>query len=157
MNKLAVVFTVGQVIIFPYYLFWLKELALTYTLFALLFAVHSFAAALGYMVCKRWTVREIRFLYVVTGLFYLTVPFILSVYVVVLLQVALGMSQGYFRAWHIQQASYQLNAVQHYVAVGIAMLGLAFIQVMMPALVVAGFGVLLVFGGLLYRRKGDVR
>lgn len=149
MNKLPVIFTVGQVIIFPYYLFWLKELTLTYTLFALLFALHSFAAALGYMLCKRWTARNVRFLYIGSGLLYLAVPFIRSVYVVVFLQVALGMSQGYFRAWHSRQVSYQLQAVQHYVAVGCVMLGLAFIQVMMPAVVVAGFGVVLIVGGLL--------
>ena len=47
---LPLVVTVGQVAIFPYYIIWLKEVSLTFTLFAWLFAAFSFAAAWGYRV-----------------------------------------------------------------------------------------------------------
>jgi hypothetical protein len=42
------VLSVGQVVIFPYYILWLKEASLTFTLFTWLFAAFSFSAALGY-------------------------------------------------------------------------------------------------------------
>lgn len=150
---MPVLYTVGQVIIFPYYIIWLKELALTYTLFALLFAVHAFAAALGYCLCKRMYVKQASFIYVTSGLLYLSVFAISTIYAVVLLQIALGLTQGYFRAWHIKQASYSLNAVQHYVAVGVSMLVLAFIQIITPSFVIALFGVLLITGSLLSHKK----
>ena len=154
---MPVLFTVGQVIIFPYYILWLKELALTYTIFALLFAVHSFAAALGYMVGKRILLQTSAFLYIVSGLLYSTVFFIDSVYVVILLQLALGFLQGYFRAWHMAQNSYQTNAVQHYIAVGAVMLVLAFVHIISPVIVISSFGGIMVMGGLiLLLSKGKV-
>ncbi|MER1985246.1 MAG: hypothetical protein ABS948_05060 [Solibacillus sp.] len=152
-NPMPVLFTVGQVIIFPYYILWLKELSLTYTLFALLFAVHSFAAALGYSVCQRWMLRRASLFYIASGLLYLSVFTISTIYAVVVLQIALGMSQGYFRAWHVQQVSYKVNAVQHYLAVGIIMVALAFIQIIAPAVLIASFGVVLCVGGVLSNKK----
>ena len=44
---LPLIVTVGQVVIFPYYIIWLKEISLTFTLFAWFFAAFSFAAAWG--------------------------------------------------------------------------------------------------------------
>lgn len=145
---MPVVLTVGQVIIFPYYIVWLKELALTYTLFALLFAVHAFAAAAGYFICQRWSMSHMRPFYVGSGLLYLAVFFISTVEAVVLLQIALGMSQGYFRAWHVKQVSYSINAVQHYIVVGSMMLLLAFAPIILPSLLIACFGVVLLLGGM---------
>lgn len=152
-NPMPVLFTVGQVIIFPYYILWLKELSLTYTLFALLFAVHAFAAALGYSVCQRWMLQRAGFFYIVSGLLYLSVFTITTIDAVVLLQMALGMSQGYFRAWHVQQVSYKGNAVQHYLAVGTIMLALAFLQILAPAVLIASFGVVLCVGGIFSKKK----
>lgn len=154
---LPILFTVGQVIVFPYYIIWLKEMALTYTLFALLFALHSFAAALGYVVCKRWTVKNSGFLYVMSGFVYLSVFAIMNVYTVVLVQLALGFSQGYFRAWHITQKSYQANAVLHYIAVGIVMLMFAFIHIISPVVLIASFGFMLFIGGSIMMFRESIK
>lgn len=153
---LPVLFTVGQVIIFPYYILWLKELALTYTLFALLFAVHSFAAALGYVVCKRVLLQTSAPIYISSGLLYSAVFVIDCVYGALLLQLALGFLQGYFRAWHMMQPSYQANAVQHYIAVGVVMLMLAFVHILSPVMVIGSFGVVIVICGLVLLQKRNI-
>ncbi|WP_088104025.1 hypothetical protein [Halalkalibacter urbisdiaboli] len=158
---IPLIVTVGQVAVFPYYIIWLKEVSLTYTLFAWLFAVFSFAAAWGYCVFQSEKIRKpsIAFCYIAMGIVYLVVGNInISVdflpYIAILLQVCLGFLQGYFRAWHIKQRAYRLHAVQHYLLVGLTMIVLSFIMIISPVVVILTFGVVLfVCGGskLLHR------
>lgn len=148
-----IIFTVGQVIVFPYYILWLKDAALTYTLFALLFAVHSFAGALGYMFYKKFQLEHIGPLYISNGLIYVGLGlcaylFEGSIVFVVVVQVCLGLLQGYFKAWHVRQNRYHLDAVHHYIIVGLVMMGIAFMNIFSPVLIIISFGFILLVGGL---------
>lgn len=51
--------------------------------------------------------------------------------------------QGYFRAWHIEQKTYKLHAVNHYLIVGVTMIGLSFVQIVSPVIFIMAFGALL--------------
>lgn len=162
---LPLVVTVGQVVIFPYYIIWLKEVSLTFTLFAWLFAAFSFAAAWGYRVFqskKNKNNSYIPFIYAGMGFLYILVGCIKNSfeplpYVVLLLQVILGFLQGYFRAWHIEQKAYHLHIVHHYLIVGITMIGLSFVKIISPVFFITVFGSLLCMCGLwdLIRKKGS--
>ncbi len=73
---IPLIITVGQVAVFPYYIIWLKEVTLTFTLFAWLFAVHSFSAAWGYRVFqlkKNKGKSNISLIYLGMGCIYLFV------------------------------------------------------------------------------------
>ncbi|MFD1737337.1 hypothetical protein ACFSCX_12305 [Bacillus salitolerans] len=148
--------TVGQVVIFPYYIIWLKQVSLTYTLFAWFFAAFSFAAAWGYKVkmSKRGNNDKILpFIYAGMGFIYIFVgmidhSFSYLPYIALLIQISLGFLQGYFRAWHIRQKLYSLNTVHHYVIVGCTMIGLSFIKVLSPHFFLIIFGVILSICGV---------
>lgn len=162
MNKdskhyIPLIVTVGQVVIFPYYIIWLKQVSFSYTLFAWLFALFSFAAAWGYRSFqskKRTSKHFIPFVYLIMGTAYLLVGLMnLSSqwlpYAALFLQILLGFLQGYFRAWHSVQKSYRLHVANHYLLVGFVMIGLSFIKVVSPAVFLSLFGVVLVAcGGL---------
>lgn len=163
MKNIPLYITVGQVAILPYYIIWLKEASMTYTLFAWFFAMFSFAAALGYRVYqKKKNKRQslIFLVYIGMGAVYLLVglirsPFDALPYVVLLIQVLLGFLQGYFRAWHIGQKEYHLHAVHHYLLVGCAMLGLSLVHVLSPGFFLNLFGCLLMVCaiGEIFRKK----
>lgn len=142
--------TVGQVVIFPYYIIWLKQVSLTFTLFAWFFAAFSFAAAWGYQLQQsKQQAGRISFIYIGMGAVYLTAgmldrPFGSLPGIVLLLQILLGLLQGYFRAWHAKQDTYHLHAVHHYMMVGAAMIGFSFVKVVSPGLFIG------LFGGLLF-------
>lgn len=160
---IPLVVTVGQVAIFPYYIVWLKEVSLTFTLFAWLFAAFSFAAAWGYRVFqskKNQNNAYMPFIYAGMGCVYILVGCIKNSfetlpYAVLLLQVLLGLLQGYFRAWHIEQKTYHLHAVHHYLIVGVTMIGLSFIKIISPTVFLTVFGILLCMCGFwdLIRKK----
>ncbi|AXH99041.1 hypothetical protein DV702_04405 [Sporosarcina sp. PTS2304] len=145
------VVTVGQVVIFPYYIIWLKQVSLTFTLFAWFFAAFSFAAAFGYQLFqskKDQKSSSIVFIYAGMGIVYLFSSRIHHTsdnlpYIVLLLQVCLGLLQGYFRAWHTMQEGYHVHAVHHYLIVGFAMIGFSFVKVISPSVFIALFGIIL--------------
>lgn len=155
MNKtekyLPLFVTVGQVVIFPYYIIWLKEASLTFTLFALLFAVFSFSAAWGYSVFQKKKDKEKHHLYLIyfgMAIVYLIVGYSNEIsdalsYLTLLLQVIIGYLQGYFRSWHVHQKSYSIHAVHHYLLVGVSMITLSFIHIISPVLFIRAFGWLL--------------
>jgi hypothetical protein len=148
---LPLVVTVGQVAVFPYYIVWLKEVSLTFTLFAWFFASFSFAAAWGYRVFqtkKNKSISYIPYVYIAMGIAYILVGFTKTSfeylpYVVLLLQVILGFLQGYFRAWHFEQKTYHLHAVHHYLIIGFTMIGFSFITIVSPVFFISIFGALL--------------
>ncbi|WP_299094236.1 hypothetical protein [uncultured Metabacillus sp.] len=145
---IPLIVTVGQVAIFPYYIVWLKEISLTFTLFAWLFAAFSFAAAWGYRVFqsqKNKNNSNIPFIYAGMGFVYIFVgcikdSFEFLPYTALLLQIILGFLQGYFRAWHIEQKTYRLHAVNHYLIVGVTMIGFSFVKIISPAVFITFFG-----------------
>jgi hypothetical protein len=158
MNRLIpLIITVGQVVVFPYYVIWLKGVSLTFTLFAWLFATHSFSAAWGYRTFqskKNKQKSHIAFVYLGMGCAYLVVGQVniemeLLPYIALILQVLLGFLQGYFRAWHVEQDSYHLHAVNHYILVGIIMISLSFIKIISPVVIISMFGWLLCGFGFL--------
>jgi hypothetical protein len=148
---IPLVLTVGQVAIFPYYILWLKEVSLTFTLFAWFFAIFSFAAALGYRVFQTKKDKNKSFIslvYLGMGLVYIFAGSInnsheILPYLVVFLQVVLGFLQGYFRAWHIGQKNYHIHAIHHYLMVGVSMICFSFIYVLSPRVFIVMFGGLL--------------
>ncbi|AZB42440.1 hypothetical protein CEF21_09135 [Bacillus sp. FJAT-42376] len=148
--------TAGQVVIFPYYIVWLKEVSAGYSLFAWLFAAFSFSAAWGYSTFsnkKKKRNSNLSFLYLGMGSVYLTAglmpfPIWLLPYAALVLQIGLGFMQGYFRAWHIEEPSYRIHAVNHYMAVGIIMFGISFVKVFSPAFFLILFGAVLIVSGL---------
>ncbi|RIJ66917.1 hypothetical protein [Rummeliibacillus sp. POC4] len=157
-NRLIpLIITVGQVVVFPYYVIWLKGVSLTFTLFAWLFATHSFSAAWGYRTFqtkKNKQKSHISFVYFGMGCAYLVVgqfniEMDLLPYIALILQVLLGFLQGYFRAWHVEQDSYHLHAVNHYILVGWIMISLSFIKIISPVVIISMFGWLLCGCGLL--------
>lgn len=166
MKNIPLIVTVGQVAIFPYYIIWLKEASMTYTLFAWFFAMFSFAAAWGYRVYQTKKNKQrslIYFIYAGMGAVYLGVglirtPFDSLPYVVLLIQVLLGFLQGYFRAWHIEQKEYHLHAVHHYLLVGCAMIGLSLIHVLSPSFFLNLLGCLLLICAVreIFRKKDDI-
>ncbi len=148
---IPLIITVGQVAVFPYYIIWLKGVTLTYTLFAWLFAIHSFSAAWGYRVFQVKKSKEksyISLVYFGMGCTYLFVSQLNSAYEILLyialgLQVLLGFLQGYFRAWHVEQDTYHLHAVNHYIIVGLIMISLSFVKIISPVVFISLFGWLL--------------
>lgn len=148
---LPLIVTVGQVVIFPYYIIWLKEVSLTFTLFAWFFAAFSFAAAWGYRIAqsrKKKGRSYIAIIYAGMGIVYVSIGSIkysseILPYVVLLLQVILGLLQGYFRAWHAEQDTYHLHAIHHYLLVGFAMIGFSFVKIISPVVFITTFGMLM--------------
>lgn len=153
---IPLVITVGQVVIFPYYILWLKQASLTFTLFTWLFAAFSFSAAFGYRVYQTRTKHENSFLsvvYIGMGLVYvfaslLDIPLEQLPYYALIFQVALGFLQGYHHAWHIEQKAFRLHAIHHYLTVGIIMVSLSFVKMVTPIIFIAAFGVVLVICGI---------
>lgn len=148
MRFLPLVVTVGNVLVFPYYIIWLRNVTLTFPMFAWMFALHSFSAALGYQICVKKPSKSIYWIYGVYAAAFIFVG--LSsfwtfdyMYATVGVQILLGFTQGYFRAWHIMQPFYKLHAVSNYLLVGFAMLGLSFIQIVTPQLILLIFGLIL--------------
>ncbi|MFC0273413.1 hypothetical protein ACFFIX_18595 [Metabacillus herbersteinensis] len=164
---LPLVVTVGQVAIFPYYIVWLKEVSLTFTLFAWLFAAFSFAAAWGYRIFqskKNKNNSYISFIYTGMGVVYILVGCIKNSleflpYAALLLQIILGFLQGYFRAWHIEQKTYRLHTVHHYLIVGVTMIGFSFVRIISPVVFITVFGSLLCvcgFWSFIRKKKAEV-
>ncbi len=160
---LPLIVTVGQVVLFPYYIIWLKQVSLTFTLFAWFFAAFSFAAAFGYQTYQSKKNKDQSYIvltYAGMGIVYLVIGSRQNSteslpYIVLLLQVILGILQGYFRAWHTEQETYHLHAVHHYLIVGFMMIGFSFIKVISPAVFITIFGFLLCICGLWeFIRKG---
>ncbi|GEK35027.1 hypothetical protein [Kurthia sibirica] len=155
------VMTVGSALVFPYYIIWLKNSSLTFPMFAWFFAIHSFAAALGYVVCHKWSTPSIYWLYGVMGLVFVGVGFSennmsVFLYLVLMTQLILGFLQGYFRAWHITQPLYSIHAVSNYLLVGFAMLGVSFIRFVSPQQIILLFGIVLIvcfFSGAVCEKK----
>ena len=153
---LPLILTVGQVVIFPYYILWLKQVSFTFTLFAWFFAAFSFAAAWGYRMYQTKKNKEqshIYIVYVSMGIVYLIIGSInrsydYLPYMVLPLQVSLGVLQGYFRAWHSEQATYHLHAVHHYLIVGFMMIGFSFFKVISPVIFIIIFGFVLCICGV---------
>ncbi len=153
---IPLVVTVGQVAIFPYYIIWLKEVSLTFTLFAWLFAAFSFSAAFGYRIYAAVKNRQqsyiaaiyigMGFLYLLAGL--LDSPAAALPYAALFLQVCLGFLQGYFRAWHIEQKTYRIHAVHQYLTVGAVMIALSFVKTISPFIFIMVFGTVLLICGL---------
>ncbi|MED4531836.1 hypothetical protein ABET51_04030 [Metabacillus fastidiosus] len=152
---IPLVVTVGQVAIFPYYILWLKEVSLTFTLFAWFFAIFSFSAAWGYWIFQSKKNKHnsyISFIYTGMGCVYILIgcinnSFEILPYVVLPLQVILGLLQGYFRAWHIKQKTYHLHTVHHYLIVGFMMIGFSFVKIISPVVFITIFGLLLCICG----------
>lgn len=165
-HYIPLVVTVGQVVIFPYYILWLKQASLTFTLFTWLFAAFSFSAAFGYRVYQTRTKHVKSFLplvYIGMGLVYvfaalLDIPLEQLPYFALIFQVALGFLQGYHHAWHIEQKAFRLHAIHHYLIVGIIMVCLSFVKMVTPIIFIAAFGVVLVICGvwLLFQKKKDL-
>lgn len=153
---LPLVVTVGQVVVFPYYIIWLKQVSLTFTLFAWFFAAFSFAAAWGYRTFQSKKNKERSYIFVVyagMGMVYILIGYATNSYeslpyIVLLLQVILGLLQGYFRAWHTEQETYHLHAVHHYLIVGFMMIGFSFLKIISPVVFLTIFGFLLLLCSL---------
>lgn len=148
MRFLPLILTVGNVLAFPYYIMWLRNVTLTLPMFALMFALHSFAAAVGYQLCVKRPTKNIAWVYGVIATLYLIVGqsaklAVDLMYVTVVIQILLGFVQGYFRAWHVNQPFYKLHAVSNYLLVGFAMLGLSFIKIIAPQFILLLFGIIL--------------
>ncbi|HZH60820.1 MAG TPA: hypothetical protein VEY70_14855 [Metabacillus sp.] len=163
-ENLPLVVTVGQVVIFPYYIIWLKEISYTYTLFAWFFAGFSFSAAWGYRVyqSKKKELLSISSVYLCMGIIYLSIYFMngeieILPYFALFIQILLGFLQGYFRAWHIKQASYTLHAVHHYLFVGVSMIGLSFINILSPVAFLTCFGAFLLICGIVGMIQSGVK
>nr|WP_263327121.1 hypothetical protein [Neobacillus sp. Marseille-Q6967] len=159
------VVSVGQVVIFPYYILWLKEASLTFTLFTWFFASFSFSAALGYRLFqarKKPANSYIPFIYMGMGCVYILVGNIKSSfevlpYIALLFQVLFGLLQGYHHAWHIEQNAYRLHAIHHYLLVGMIMVVLSIVKIISPVIFINTFGtVLFICGiGLLFMKNKD--
>jgi hypothetical protein len=153
---IPLVVSVGQVVIFPYYILWLKEASLTFTLFTWLFAAFSFSAALGYrsfQTGKKPANTTIPLLYMGMGSVYILIGFItdsfdLLPYMALLFQVVLGFLQGYHHAWHIEQKAFRLHAIHHYLLVGTIMVGLSFVKIISPVIFITAFGTVLFLCGI---------
>jgi hypothetical protein len=153
---LPLVVSVGQVVIFPYYILWLKQASLTFTLFTWLFAAFSFSAAFGYRVFQtgeKTGTKISPIIYLGMGLVYLFVGVLRQStdylpYFALLSQVLLGFLQGFHHAWHIEQKAFRLHAVHHYLIVGIVMVGISFIKIITPIYFISAFGAVLAAGGI---------
>lgn len=148
MRYMPLLVTVGNALAFPYYIVWLKTVSLTFPMFAWLFAIHSFAAALGYSICMKKSAKRTFWLYLIMAGIYTIVGLSASIqadmmYVAIGIQIILGFVQGYFRAWHVAQPLYKIHAVSNYLLVGFAMLGLSFIHFITPQFILLLFGILL--------------
>jgi hypothetical protein len=150
------VVSVGQVVIFPYYILWLKEASLTFTLFTWFFAAFSFSAALGYrlfQIGKKLANSCMPTIYMGMGCVYLLVGYITSSfevlpYIALLFQVTLGLLQGYHHAWHIEQKTFRLHAINHYLLVGMIMVVLSCVKIISPIIFITIFGTVLILCGL---------
>jgi len=155
------VVSVGQVVIFPYYILWLKETSLTFTLFTWFFAAFSFSAALGYRLfqaAKNPVNSFIPYLYMMMGGIYILVGNIRSSfevlpYLALIFQVILGFLQGYHHAWHVVQNTFRLHAINHYLLVGMIMVGLSFVKIISPAIFITVFGTILFICGIVFLFK----
>lgn len=153
---IPLVVSVGQVAIFPYYILWLKQASLTFTLFTWLFAAFSFSAALGYRVFqsrKNTSHSYVHLVYMGMGSVYIAVGFLRSSYeflpyIALLLQVTLGFLQGYHHAWHIEQKAFRLHAIHHYLLIGTIMVALSFVKILSPIIFIAAFGIVLFSCGI---------
>ncbi|MEH7883961.1 hypothetical protein V7654_06510 [Bacillus sp. JJ1609] len=162
---IPLVVSVGQVAIFPYYILWLKQASLTFTLFTWLFAAFSFTAAMGYRVFQTTSHTKVHFVYMGMGSVYLTVGFLrhsfeFLPYLALLLQVILGFLQGYHHAWHIEQKAFRLHAIHHYLLVGTIMVALSFVKIISPIIFISAFGIVLFVCGIwltLKNRDGNSR
>lgn len=148
MRFLPLILTVGNVLAFPYYIMWLRNVTLTLPMFALMFALHSFAAAGGYQICVKRPSKHVAWIYGVIASLYIFVGLSAELtvdlmYLTVGIQIALGFVQGYFRAWHVNQSFYKLHAVSNYLLVGFVMLGLAFVKIISPQMILLLFGIIL--------------
>jgi hypothetical protein len=159
------VVSVGQVVIFPYYILWLKEASLTFTLFTWFFAAFSFSAALGYRLFqagKKPAKSYNAYIYIGMGCVYILVGYIRSSfevlpYIALFFQVILGFLQGYHHAWHIEQKVFRLHVINHYLLVGMIMVGLSLVKVISPIFFITTFGtVLFICGiGLIFMKNED--
>jgi hypothetical protein len=151
------VVSVGQVVIFPYFILWLKEASLTFILFTWLFAAFSFSAALGYRLFQlvKKPAHSIPYLYMGMGCVYIVIGNIRSSFEVLpflalLFQVILGFLQGYHHAWHIEQNTFRLHAINHYLLVGMIMVVLSFVKIISPAIFITVFGAILFSCGTVF-------
>jgi hypothetical protein len=157
--------SVGQVVIFPYYIVWLKQAALSFTLFGWLFAIFSFSAAFGYRLyqTKGSKYRSHHpFIYIEMGAVYILAGTISQPagslpYTALLLQATLGFLQGWHHAWHIEQKTYRLHAIHHYLIVGISMIGISFVKILAPGIIIAGFGAMLLCCAACSIYKGKIK
>jgi ABC-type multidrug transport system permease subunit len=69
-------------------------------------------------------------------------------FMALLLQVILGFLQGYYHAWHIEQKAYRLHAINHYLLVGLIMVGLSFVKILSPIFFITAFGTVLLICGI---------
>lgn len=153
---IPLIVSVGQVAIFPYYILWLKQASLTFTLFTWFFAAFSFTAALGYKVFqsrKITTHSVIPYIYIGMGSGYILTSFIrdsfeILPYIALVLQIFLGFLQGYYHAWHIEQKTYRLHAIHHYLMVGVVMVVLSFIKILSPVTFISAFGSVVFISGV---------
>lgn len=153
---IPLVVSVGQVVIFPYYILWLKEASLTFTLFTWFFAAFSFSAALGYRLFqagKKPANPYIPYIYLGMGSVYILVGYISSSfevlpYIALLFQVTLGLLQGYHHAWHIEQTAFRLHAIHHYLLVGMIMVSLPIVKIISPIIFITTFGIVLFICGI---------
>ncbi|SFA70022.1 MULTISPECIES: hypothetical protein [unclassified Bacillus (in: firmicutes)] len=153
---IPLIVSVGQVAIFPYYILWLKQASLTFTLFTWFFAAFSFTAALGYKVFQSRKNRinsVIPFIYMGMGSVYIlagTIKYSFEYipYMALFLQIILGFLQGYYHAWHIEQKAYRAHAVNHYLMVGVIMFGLSFVKIISPVTFITAFGSVVVICGV---------
>ncbi|MEH6995792.1 hypothetical protein V7075_24355, partial [Neobacillus drentensis] len=51
--------------------------------------------------------------------------------------------QGYHHAWHIEQNAYRLQAINHYLLVGMIMVGLSLVKIISPIFFITTFGTVL--------------
>ncbi|MFS0783117.1 hypothetical protein [Bacillus sp. 1P06AnD] len=152
---IPLIVTVGQVVIFPYYTIWLKEVSFSYTLFAWLFAVFSFSAAWGYRMqqtrkekgshAMKWVYMGMGFIYLLLGIYSFSIEWL--PYMALVSQIILGFLQGYFRSWNESRNSYRIHVTSQYILVGTLMLGLSFMKVVSPGLFLAIFGACLLASG----------
>jgi hypothetical protein len=88
---------------------------------------------------------------------YLTHSFEVLPYIALIFQAILGLLQGYHHAWHIKQKAFRLHAINHYLLVGMIMVGLSIVKIISPIIFITTFEpVLFICGiGLLFMKNED--
>jgi hypothetical protein len=71
-------------------------------------------------------------------------------FLALIFQVILGFLQGYHHAWHIEQNTFRLDSINHYLLVGVIMVGLSFVKIISPAILIIVFGAILFICGLVF-------